>query len=119
MLPTLRLIVEVTTESTYQIALMTRKGKVRIAPINLKRALSVRPTIRKGNKRSQITGKKISKRIAIGQQATNNKHQRTTARNVRIIFFIAAVCKHPARNRSPVFYLKRKAIRITVSKTVQ
>jgi hypothetical protein len=54
----------------------------------LNRALSVKPTIRKGKRISQIIGKNISKRIAIGQQSTNSKHQRTTARKVRIDFLL-------------------------------
>jgi hypothetical protein len=70
---------------------MTRNGSIKIAPINLKTALRVRPTILNGNKISQIMGKKIRTRIAIGQQTTNSKHQRTTARKVRILVFIAAL----------------------------
>lgn len=44
-----------------------------------------------------MIGKKISNKIAIGQQATNSKHQRTTARKVRIQLFIAGAGKRLAK----------------------
>jgi hypothetical protein len=37
---------------------------------------------------SQMIGKNMSSTTAIGQQSTNNKHQRTTARKVRIDFYL-------------------------------
>jgi len=55
---------------------ITRKGNVRIAPINLITTSSVNPTILKGKRISQTSGNNTSITRAIGQHSTSSMHQR-------------------------------------------
>jgi hypothetical protein len=59
-------------------------GNMKIFPINLKTASSVKPTILKGSRISQSRGNKNSMSNASGQDTTSNKHQRARAINILI-----------------------------------
>lgn len=82
-------------------ALTILKGNSNIAPTNLKMTSRVNPTIRNGSSRSHTRGKRNSTSRAIGQQQTSNRHQRTTARKVRIgmsSFRAFILCKFTANH---------------------
>lgn len=64
--------------------LIARNGKSSMAPMNLNTTSKVKPTIRKGSRSSQISGKRKINSKATGQHSTNNMHHNKTAINVLI-----------------------------------
>ena len=69
------------------------KGSIKTAPMNLKTAAIVKPTIRKGNKKSQTSGNKNSKTMAIGQHMTSRIPQRTITAKSLIVNFCVFIAK--------------------------
>jgi len=60
-----------------------------MAPINLNTTSIVKPTIRKGSKRSHSNGKRNNRINASGQQRTNNMHQRMAAIKVFMRWYVS------------------------------
>jgi hypothetical protein len=83
-----------------------RKGKRRIALINLKTSSMLNPTILKGSRRSQTKGKRTSRMSATGQHITSRIHQRITEMKSFI-----------GRCRSP-FYKRSARLEMWISKQI-
>jgi hypothetical protein len=77
--------IEVKALHVTKLYLSSLKGNMKIFPISLKTISIVKLTILNGSKINQINGKRNNRSMAIGQQATNRRHQRASAINILIV----------------------------------